>query len=165
MSIFFRPMKSGDWIAVADIFKQGMETNNATFDKVIPTWEEWDKAHITSCRIIAEKENEVIAWAALLPVSPRVCFSGVAELSIYVDSKHRGLNVGSMLLKQLILESEKEGFWTLHAGIFPENIASIKLHKSLNFREIGYREKIGKMNNVWRDIVLLERRSKTVGIN
>ena len=164
MSIFFRPMKPGDWKEVAAIFKQGMDTNNATFDKEIPTCEEWDKAHVASCRIVAEIENTVVGWAALSPISPRVCFKGVAELSIYINAAQRGLKIGTMLLEQLILESEREGFWTLQAGIFPENYASIRLHKSLGFREIGYREKIGKMNNAWRNIVLLERRSPYVGV-
>ncbi len=164
MELAFRPMKTADWNTVAEIYKQGIETGNATFQQEIPEWEVWDKGHLTSCRLVAMVEDEIIAWAALSPVSSRQVYSGVAEVSIYVNNMFRGQKVGTQLMKKLIEESENTGFWTLQAGIFPENESSLRIHASLGFRVIGYREKVGKMNDVWRDTILLERRSKRVGI-
>lgn len=149
-----------DWDQVAEIFRQGIETGNATFETQIPSWEKWDSAHIQSCRIVATIENVVIGWAALVPVSSRKVYAGVGEISIYISNRYQGLKIGTRLLERLIDESEKEGFWTLQAGIFPENKASIKLHQNHGFRIVGYREKIGQMKGVWRDTILLERRSK-----
>lgn len=163
MNIGIRSLIKEDWISVAEIYRQGIETGNATFQNNIPTWEEWDSGHIKSCRIIAVSEGEVIGWAALTKVSGRCVYAGVAEVSIYVATRYTGQKIGTRLLDSLITESESEGFWTLQAGIFPENTASLRLHEKLGFRMVGYREKIGKMNNRWRDTILLERRSKKTG--
>jgi L-amino acid N-acyltransferase YncA len=159
------PITTGDWNAVAKIYKEGIATGNATFQQTLPTWEEWDADHIKNCRLVFEIDNEIVGWAALTAISGRCVYAGVAEVSVYVSELHRGKKIGSQLLQQLILESEKENLWTLQAGIFPENIGSIKIHEALGFRKIGYREKIGKLNGIWRDTVLLERRSTTIGRN
>lgn len=163
MNIELRPLKKDDWPSVAEIYKQGIITGNATFEKDIPTWDAWDSAHFKMCRIVATVGEEIVGWAALTKVSGRCIYAGVAEVSVYVASLYKGQKVGTKLLESLISESEQKGFWTLQAGIFPENIASLKLHKNLGFRKVGFREKIGKMNGRWRDTILLERRSKIVG--
>lgn len=160
MEISFRAMTDDDWSGVAKIYKQGIETNNATFEQDIPTQTDWDKKYLQSCRIIAVINEEVVGWAALSPVSARHVYRGVAEVSVYVDTKFQGRKIGSKLLERLINESEKNNIWTLQAGVFPENEVSIKMHTALGFRIVGFREKIGKMNGVWRDTILLERRSK-----
>ena len=164
MNIVFRSMKKDDWISVAEIYRQGIESGNATFQRDIPTWDEWDSGHIKTCRIVASIDNEIAGWAALTPVSGRCVYAGVAEVSVYISNRFKGQKVGTRLLEKLIAESEKEGYWTLQAGIFPENKASLKIHENLGFREVGFREKIGKMNGIWRDTILLERRSRIVGI-
>ncbi|MCI1265040.1 MAG: GNAT family N-acetyltransferase [Saprospiraceae bacterium] len=165
MKIIFRPMKAADWTNVAEIYRQGIETGNATFQQEIPTWDDWNNGHIKSCRIVAEIDNEIVGWAALTAVSGRCVYAGVAEVSVYISNNYRGQKIGTKLLDKLIAESENEKLWTLQAGIFPENIASLKIHEDLGFRKIGHREKIGKMNGIWRDTVLLERRSKVIGID
>lgn len=165
MEITFRTMMANDWKSVAEIYKQGIETGNATFQQEIPIWNDWDNGHIKSCRIVACTGNEIVGWAALSSVSARKVYAGIAEVSIYVATKYRGQGIGYKLLEKTITESESENFWTLQVGIFPENQASLHIHKKLNFREIGYRERIGKMNGTWRNTVLLERRSKIVGID
>jgi phosphinothricin acetyltransferase len=164
MNIKLRPLKKEDWPAVAEIYKQGIDTGNATFQTDIPTWEAWDSGHLKICRIVATNDDEIIGWAALTLVSGRCVYTGVAEVSVYVASSYKGQKIGTRLLESLISQSESKGFWTLQAGIFPENIGSIKLHEKLGFRQLGFREKIGKMNGIWRDTILLERRSKKVGI-
>lgn len=156
-------MTDDDWSQVAEIYKQGIETKNATFATEIPSWDNWNSTHIKTCRIVATVENSFAAWAALVPVSARKVYSGVGEVSIYVSDKFKGLGVGTKLLEKLIAESEKDGFWTLQAVIFPENAASLKMHINNGFRIIGSREKIGQMNEIWRDTILLERRSKRIG--
>ena len=158
-------MKAADWTNVAEIYRQGIETGNATFQQEIPTWDDWNNGHIKSCRIVAEIDNEIVGWAALTAVSGRCVYAGVAEVSVYISNKYRGQKIGTKLLDKLIAESENKKLWTLQAGIFPENIASLKIHEELGFRKIGHREKIGKMNGIWRDTVLLERRSKVIGID
>ena len=147
------------WDEVKKIYEEGIETGHATFETNAPDWDSWDKAHISSCRIIALVNNEVAGWAALLPVSGRGVYSGVAEVSIYVASKFRGKGIGKQLLMELISQSEAHQFWTLQAGVFPENEASVKLHEHLGFRIVGRREKIGQLHGHWRDTLLLERRS------
>lgn len=159
----FRSLRKNDWDSVAKIYKQGIETGNATFETEIPSWDEWNAKHLKTCRIVAEYEKEVIAWAALVPVSVRKVYSGVAEITIYVSNTFQGEKIGTKLLEKMITESEKSGIWTLQAVIFPENTASLKIHQNNGFREVGYREKIGVMNSNWRDTILLERRSKVVG--
>ena len=153
-----------DCSAVSRIYKEGIATGMATFEKEVPSWEDWDANHLKSCRIIARNEEEVVGWAALSPVSSRCVYGGVAEVSIYVAATARGKGVGKILMNRLIYESESEGFWTLQAGIFPENKNSIRLHEKSGFRIIGYRERIGQLDGVWKDNVLLERRSSKIGL-
>lgn len=160
----FRKLEKKDWNQVSEIYKQGIETKNATFQLEIPNWIDWDNAHLQSCRIVAEINNTIVGWFALSPVSSRCVYGGVAEVSVYVANDFSGQQIGTKLLEKLILESEKNGIWTLQSGIFPENIGSLKIHKKLGFREVGYRERIGKMEGVWRNTILLERRSNKIGM-
>lgn len=153
------------WEAIKTIYEEGIATGNATFQTAAPSWQEWDNTHVKTCRIIATENNEVLGWAALTPVSSRCVYSGVAEVSVYVAANARGKNIGSLLLQALINESEQNGIWTLQSGIFPENKASISMHEKNGFRIIGYRERIGKMGNIWRDNISLERRSNKIGID
>lgn len=155
-----RPMLPTDGKSVLEIYKQGIETGNATFDKDAPTWESWDMNFFRNCRWIIEDDKEkILGWAALKPVSNRDCFRGVAEVSIYIETEFHRKGLGSVLMKKLILDSEENGFWTLQSGIFPENTASISIHQKHGFRIVGKREKLAEMNGVWRDIILMERRS------
>ncbi len=149
-----------DWPEISGIYKEGIDTGIATFETTVPSWEKWNALHIQSCRLKAILDTTIVGWAALSPTSKRKVYSGVAEVSIYITAKYQKLGVGKLLLSHLIKESEKEGFWTLQAGIFSQNKASIALHRSLGFREIGYREKVGKLNDIWYDNTLLEKRSK-----
>jgi len=163
MKLNIEKMRHEDWRFVLSIFKEGLATGIATFDTDVPDWETWDHEHIQEPRLVARSGNQVVGWAALRPVSTRAVYAGVAEVSIYVANHARGLGIGKSLLKKLVARSEQAGFWTLQAGIFPENEASIELHKSCGFRVVGQRERIGVLNGVWRDISLLERRSPLVG--
>ena len=149
---------------IAAIYLEGIATGNATFQTEAPDWDTWDKNHLLHSRLAAFVENEMAGWAALSPVSSRCVYAGVAEVSIYIADKYRRKGIGKILFSQLIKESEDNGLWTLQSGIFPENIGSIKLHEACGFRQVGYKEKIGKMNGIWRNNIILERRSKTVGI-
>ncbi len=149
---------------IAAIYLEGIATGNATFQTEAPDWETWDKNHLQHSRLAAFVEKDMAGWAALSPVSSRCVYAGVAEVSIYMADKFRGKGIGKVLFSQLIKESEDNGLWTLQSGIFPENIGSIKLHEACGFRQIGYRENIGKMNGIWRNNIVMERRSKTVGI-
>ena len=162
--IIFRKLQKTDWKQVSEIYKEGIATGNATFEGNIPTWEEWNINHLNSCRIVAEKEGNVIGWSALYPVSSRPFYNGVMEVSVYVLTEFSGQKIGSTLLEKLIKESEKHNIWTLQSSIFRENIPSLKIHKKLGFRKVGYRESIGKMNGKWRDSILLEQRSNIIGI-
>ena len=164
MDIEIKHIEAKDWNAIAKIYKLGIETGIATFETEIPIWSTWDNSHLKTCRFVAWLNNKITGWAALSPVSDRCVYGGVAEVSVYVDTKYNGKGIGTQLLERLISESEKEGIWTLQAGIFRENMASIRLHKKVGFREIGYREKVGKLNGIWYDNTILERRSKTIGI-
>ena len=157
-------MKDGDWEAVRKIYQEGLATGHASFETDAPEWEVWDKSHLRDCRLVARAKDQVIGWAALTPVSSRCVYAGVGEVSVYVAQSARGLGVGKVLLRALTQESEGINIWTLQAGIFPENTASIALHRACGFREVGYRERLGQNNGVWRDVVLMERRSKTVGV-
>ncbi|MBC2838525.1 GNAT family N-acetyltransferase [Robiginitalea sp. SC105] len=161
-----RPMTPEDWHEVARIYAEGIGTGVATFETRVPTYEAWDSAHLPECRLVAQaKDGQLAGWAALSPVSGRCVYGGVAELSVYVSSRHRGSGTGKALLAALIPESEARGIWTLQSGVFPENSASIRLHESCGFRRLGYREKIARRNGVWKDNILFERRSRTVGID
>lgn len=163
--ISIRIMKAEDWQRVAEIYKEGINTGNATFQQDVPTWAEWDDAHLKSCRFIAEIDHQIAGWAALTPVSGTCVYAGVAEVSVYISNKYKGQKVGTKLLERLITASEDLKLWTLQAGIFPENTASLKIHENLGFRQVGFREKIGKMNGIWRNTVLLEKRSMVSGVN
>ncbi len=160
MELAIRGMKKEDWEAVAAIYKEGIDSGIATFQTEVPEYEEWDKSHIAACRLVAIENSSVVGWAALSKVSSRCVYSGVAEISIYIKENARGKGIGEKLLKELILESEKEGYWTLQSGIIEINYASIALHKKVGFRMVGYREKIAQdRNGVWQNTVLMERRS------
>lgn len=152
------------WPVVKAIYESGLATGNASFQTSAPSWEEWNSAHLGHSRLVAVDGGIVTGWVALTPVSGRCVYAGVAEVSVYIAPEHSGRGIGTDLLRALITESEQNGIWTLQAGIFPENTASIRLHESAGFRQVGYREKIGKMGERWRDTILLERRSKKVGI-
>jgi L-amino acid N-acyltransferase YncA len=158
-------MTDKSWTDVARIYESGIATKNATFQTEAPDWNSWDNAHRNDCRLIATIDNKIIGWAALSNVSSRCVYSGVAEVSVYVDAGYRGVGVGDKLMDSLIKESELNGIWTLQAGIFPENIGSLKLHHKHGFRTIGIKERIGKMDKIWRDVAMLERRSKVVGVD
>ncbi len=163
--VLIETLTEKDWHAVSAIYAEGIATGNATFEKAIPEWEKWDSGHLSSCRFVARSGKDVLGWAALASVSGRCVYAGVAEVSIYVAARARGQKVGLKLLQELIEASEREGIWTLQAGIFPENIASIELHKRCGFSTVGTRKRLGRMDGRWRDVCLMERRSKTVGID
>ncbi len=149
---------------VARIYGEGLQTGTATFETTISSWEKWDAGHLPFGRIIAVEDNNYLGWAALSPVSSRCVYGGVAEVSVYVAETARGKGAGAFLLKNLIEISEVNNIWTLQSGIFRDNVASHKLHIKCGFREVGYKEKVGQLKGVWKDNVLLERRSKVVGI-
>ena len=163
MEISLETMRPSDWEGVCRIYLEGISTGNATFETSVPAWEKWDAAHRKDCRLVArDASGEVLGWAALSPVSERCAYGGVAEVSVYVAAAARGRGVGGALLARLVRLSEDAGLWTLQAGIFPENAASIAIHQGCGFRVVGFREKLGKLGNVWRDVTLLERRSARV---
>jgi phosphinothricin acetyltransferase len=160
-----REMCAADWDDIRRIYREGIADGNATFEAEAPSWERWDAGHVRSCRLVAANGERTFGWAALSPTSGRPAYAGVAEVSIYVERDARGRGVGSALLAELVAASEREGFWTLQAGIFPENEASLALHAKHGFRVIGRRERPGRMKNGrWRDVLLLERRSRKVGL-
>ncbi len=158
------PLTADHWSAVRDIYLEGIATGDATFQQSAPEWNEWHRGHLASCRLVAMENNTVLGWAALTSISGRCVYAGVAEVSVYVAQSARGVGVGTKLLTTLISESESAGIWTLQAGIFPENAASLALHTKAGFRIVGTRERLGAMNGRWRDVILLERRSNAVGI-
>lgn len=157
-----RDLRPEDWPEVRAIYGEGIRDGNATFETEVPSWERWDSAH-AGPRLVAERAGSVAGWAAISPVSDRCCYEGVGEVSVYVADASRGSGVGRALLSELVERSEQAGYWTLSAGVFPENEASIRLHKGCGFREVGLRERLGELRGVWRDVVLLERRSTVVG--
>ena len=152
-----------DWRAVRGIYVEGIATGHATFETDAPSWEIWDGAHRQDARLVARRAGCVVGWAALTRVSGRCVYAGVAEVSVYVAESARGEGVGRALLEALIAASEAAGVWTLQAGIFPENAASIALHERCGFRVVGRRERLGRLASQWRDVMLLERRSPRVG--
>ena len=162
--ITIRPFISSDWNSVASIYTQGLETQNATFETQIPDYETWIKKFHPHLLWVAVMHDQVVGWAGLQPMSVRKVYEGVVEVTLYIDLKHAGKGIGKSLMGHLVAESEQAGIWTLYASIFPENTASIRLHRSAGFREIGYREKIGQLDGQWRNTVLFERRSKKVGV-
>ncbi|GAA5213168.1 N-acetyltransferase family protein [Corallincola platygyrae] len=160
-----RSFSPDDFPRVQAIYAQGIATGNATFQTKAKTWQEWDNGLRPDCRLIAEIDGAIVGWAALSPVSSRSVYAGVAEVSIYIDSSYGGRGIGMQLLAELVAASEQHGIWTLQAGIFPENQASIAIHHKNGFKQLGVREKLGQMNGKWRDVVLMERRSKVVGVS
>ncbi len=164
MGIALERMLPAHWPGVRAVYEEGLATGDATFETEAPGWERWDSAHLRACRLVAlDEEGRVAGWAALSPVSARKVYAGVAEVSVYVGRAHRGRGLGRLLLEALVRESEAEGIWTLQAGIFPENVASVALHESCGFRVVGRRERVGRLGGRWRDTLLLERRSRVVG--
>lgn len=157
------PLRPEHWPRVRAIYAAGIRTGHATFETEPPTWEAWDADHLETCRLIAD-DGGVVGWAALAPVSGRCVYAGVAEVSVYIDPEARGRGVGTALLGALVEASEHAGIWTLQAGIFPENAASVRLHERCGFRVLGRHERLGRMDGWWRDVLLLERRSDIAGV-
>jgi phosphinothricin acetyltransferase len=157
-------MVAADWPNVSAIYIEGIATGNATFETLAPTWDEWDRAHLPFGRLVARQGRTIAGWAALSRVSQRSAYAGVLELSVYVASWARGQRVGSALMRAAIEESERHGIWTLQGSIFAENVPSLRLCEAAGFRQVGRRERIGQSGGKWRDTILVERRSKTIGI-
>jgi len=157
-------MRPDDWKSVRIIYQQGIDTGQATFETAVPTWEEWDAGKRSDCRLIAEKQEKIVGWAALSPTSHREVYAGVAEVSIYVLAGNRGQGIGKALMYALIKASEHAGIWTLQSSVFPENKGTIALHLGTGFRVIGKRVKIARHHGFWRDTVILERRSQIAGV-
>lgn len=158
-------MREGDWEDVRAIYCEGIATGHATFEESAPSWSEWDGSHLRSCRLVARGDDGVIGWAALSCVSDRECYKGVAEATLYVAADHRGGGVGSALGRALIRASEPEGIWTLQAMVFPENKASLAVLEECGFAAVGERKLIGRHRGRWCDVILLERRSRVVGVD
>jgi phosphinothricin acetyltransferase len=148
---------------VRSIYLEGIATGNATFETDVPDWQDWDRHHLPACRLVARQNRDVVGWAALSPVSSRCVYAGVAEVSIYIAASAQGQGAGKTLLRALVVASEQEDIWTLQAGILAENAASIALHEACGFRQVGVRERLGQLHGAWRDVVLMERRSRIVG--
>jgi L-amino acid N-acyltransferase YncA len=156
--VLVRPLDPSDYPAVAAVFAEGIATGLATFETTVPSWEEWDAAHLSDHRFVAEEDGEVVGWVAVVPYSRRAVYRGVGEESVYVAERARGRGVGRVLLEAVIESARAGGLWTLQAGVFTDNTASLELHRRLGFREVGVRERLGRLDGAWRDVVLLERR-------
>lgn len=165
MEFTVEPLLAADWPQVREIYLAGIATGQATFQTTAPDWPEWDAGHLPHCRFVARTGENVLGWAALSPTSKRACYAGVAEVSVYIATAARGQGLGKTLMSALVAASEEQGIWMLYSAIFPENAASLRLHLQHGFREIGRRERIAKLHGVWRDTVLLERRSRVVGMD
>ena len=167
MNFLVKSLEVADWERVKEIYLEGLATGDATFETEAPNQVDWDRGHLSCCRIavVEMPAQRLVGWAALSRVSARQAYKGVAEVSVYVAASARGKGLGKVLLQRLIEESTRNEIWTLQASIFPENIASLRLHESLGFRTVGYRERIAKLKGVWRDTVILERRSDVVGLD
>ncbi|AUL75253.1 phosphinothricin acetyltransferase [Pseudoalteromonas sp. 13-15] len=162
--MIIRSFSENDFLAVQNIYQQGIDTGNATFQTEAKSWQQWNSSMLNYCRLVAVEDEKVLGWAGLSAVSSREVYSGVAEVSVYVANQAQGKGLGHALLCELINESESNGIWMLQASIFPENINSIALHARNGFRQVGNREKLGKLNGVWRNVILMERRSAIVGL-
>ena len=160
--ITIEKLRPEHWSGVARIFEEGIATRNATFETEAPAWDAWDSSHLPEHRLAALRGGEVVGWAAVSPVSDRCCYGGVVESSVYVAETARGEDVGRRLLEALIASTEAAGIWTIEAGMFPENKGSIRLHERVGFEIVGRRKRLGKLDGVWRDVLLLERRSESV---
>jgi L-amino acid N-acyltransferase YncA len=163
MSFLIDSMRAEDWEDVRRIYLEGIATGNATFETEAPSWKRWDAAHLPEARLVARDGEGLLGWASLSKVSDRCVYGGVAEVSVYVAQAARGRGVGRQLLQALVERSETGGIWTLQAGIFPENEASIAIHRRCGFRVVGTRQRLGQLAGRWRDVMLLERRSALVG--
>jgi L-amino acid N-acyltransferase YncA len=163
MNVTIRPFRTNDWQAASTIYEHGLETRNATFETEMPEYEHWIKKFKPELLWVATVNDKVVGWAGLQPLSIRKVYEGVVEVTIYIHKDFGGKGIGSALMTHLVSESERAGIWTLYASIFPENTASIRLHISHGFREVGYGEKIAKLDGKWRNTVLFERRSKIIG--
>ncbi len=163
--VIIEAMKPEDWETVREIYRAGLATGQASFETAVPTWETWDKSKRPDCRLIARNDEQIIGWAALSPISSRAAYAGAAEVSVYVSADARGNGVGKALLQTLVSASEQANVWTLQASIFPENVASVELHKTCGFKIVGFRDKIAQHFGVWRNTVILERRSSVVGVD
>ena len=163
-AITVRPLSAADYPRVREIYLEGVATGHATFETGAPEWEEWDRKFLKKCRLVAELDGEVLGWAGLSAVSDRCVYGGVGEVAVYVAGEARGKGVGTRLLAALVEASEEAGLWTLQAGIFPENVGSVRVHEKCGFRVLGTRERLGKMGDRWRDVLLMERRSDRVGV-
>ena len=164
MSVCCKPLRVEHWERVRTIFAEGIASGQATFETEAPGWAAWDRGHLLDPRLVAVDADEIVGWAAVSPVSGRCVYGGVAEVSVYVAAAARGRGVGRLLLPELVQASERAGIWTLQAGIFTGNEASIRLHRACDFREVGVHERLGALNGVWRDVLLMERRSRVVGV-
>lgn len=161
MECEIREMDEMDWNEVAEIYRKGIDTHIATFQTACPTYAEWDKSHRQECRLVLTVNRRVVGWTALTPISSRCVYAGVAEVSIYISPALCGKGYGTLLLNRLVSEAEKQGYWMLQSGILQHNSASIRLHEKCGFRVVGYREKIARDHfGVWRNTVLMERRSR-----
>ncbi|WJG11027.1 GNAT family N-acetyltransferase [Aliiglaciecola sp. LCG003] len=163
-TITIRSFEPANYPAVRDIYQQGINTGNATFQTKVKTWHQWNNSMLSCCRLVAIDKQEVLGWAALSAVSTREVYQGVAEVSVYVAEHAQGKGVGQILLSNLVTASENNNIWMLQASIFPENTASIALHKKNGFVPLGIREKIAQLNGQWRDVIFVQRRSEIVGI-
>lgn len=164
MTPTLRAMRDSDWDAVRAIYEAGIATGHATFETEAPPWERWNAKHLAAPRLVAEQDDRVLGWAALSAVSDRCVYAGVAEVSVYVAEAARGKGIGRRLLDALVSGSEAAGIWTLQAGIFPENSASVAIHIACGFRIVGTRQRLGRHHGRWRDALFLERRSSVVGV-
>ena len=158
-----RPMTVGDWDQVRPIYLEGIAGGNATFETEAPSWAKWDSCHLSVGRLVAESQGRIVGWAALSPISQRKCYAGVQEVSVYVAATAWRLGIGKSLLLAVVREAEGAGIWTLQGSVFPENTASLRMCEAAGFRLVGKRERIGRLNGIWRDTVLVERRSAVVG--
>jgi L-amino acid N-acyltransferase YncA len=160
--ITIEPLRDEHWPGVAKVYAEGIATGNATFETEVPSWEAWDSSHLAEHRLVALRDDDVVGWAAISPVSDRCVYDGVVENSVYVAEAARGRGVGQRLLEELIASTEAAGIWTIQTGIFPENEGSIRLHERVGFEVVGRRKRLGKLRGEWRDVLLLERRSEKV---